>query len=797
MGLTARRRLWWWLRRVVAPLAAFSLLATQLILPTPAEAATVTYRSAATAVSAGEGVLEIATPEGVEPGDLLLAQIVAADPGPAITPPPGWNLLRTDRDPAGGALQAAYYRIAAVDEPAAYSWTDDVSSLTAGGIAAYTGVDPVDPIAGHSGSEQAPDADPITVPGVTTTVANSMLVGLFSTTGVGSIKAPNGMNERWSVSPPLAKTAVTPGDATTPTDVVLVVADQAIAGAEDTGRRFAKTKGGSSPIGQLVALKPLSNEPAPTDGATAPVAEDPPGDDEQSPASPDQPERTTVKMSADKLRLPMAFEENHGQVDQDFDYLARGRGYSVLLDDGDALVAVGNGTKGYAVRMSLVGGGTAAVAAHDRQPGVANYFLGDDPAGWRTKVPTFAAIEYLDVYSGIDLRYYGNDRQLEYDFIVHPGADPTAIGLGFDGASKVAITDGGDLEIGLNPGHSVTFSAPITYQQIAGEQVPVESKYVLDGDRVSISLGDYDDTLPLIIDPTLQYGSYLGGTGTDAGTAIEIDGSGDIIVGGYTASSDFPATVGAYDTSANGSNDVVVAKFDPTGTTLQWATYLGGSALDNGMGIDTDATGAVYVGVYTASSDFPTTGGAFDTSLGGLYDGAVAKLSADGSTLVYSTYLGGSANNDYLRAITVDGSGRAVVAGATDSSNYPTVAGSYDTSFGGNFDAFVTKINATGTGLVWSTFIGGTGSDGIDDLVLDGSGTIYVDWSSGFRVPDHSRGIRLHCRRHLRWSRHQTQWRRQLAPVLHSLRWFRQRHREGYCRCRRQHALCGRRYALE
>ncbi len=735
MGLPTRRAIWWWLRRVVVPLSAFLLFATQLVLPTPAEAVTITYRSAATAVSAGEGVLEIATPKGVEPGDLLLAQIVAVDPEATITPPPGWSLLRTDRDPSSEALQAVYFRIATADQPGTHAWADNVSSLTAGGIAAYTGVDPANPIAGHRGSEQAPDTDPITVPGITAAAANSMLVGFYSMAGLGSIEPPKGMVKRWNAPPITDHAATAAGAATAPNPVTLLLADQTIAEAGDTGPRFARTKGGTFPIGQLVALNPLPNEGAPSDHLPAPVAEDPPGADETDSTSPDQPVRSKVAMSADKLRLPMAFEENHGQVDGDVDYLARGRGYSVLLDDGNALLALGNGTKGYAVRMSLVDGGTGTVVARDRQPGIANYFLGDDPNGWRTNVPTFAAIEYLNVYPGIDLRYYGNDRQLEYDFIVHPGADPAAIGLTFDGTSELVITDEGDLEIGLNPGRTVTFSAPITYQRRAGEQVPVDSAYVLDGDRVVFSLGHYDPALPLIIDPTLDYGSYVGGSGTDSGSALAIDGSGRIVVAGYSASTDFPATVGAYDTSSNGSNDVFVAKFDTNGSTLQWATYLGGSGLDNANGIDIDAAGAVYIGVYTASSDFPTTAGAHDTGLSGLYDGAVVKLSADGATLVYSTYLGGSANNDYLRAIAVDGSGQAVVGGATDSSNYPTVAGSYDTSFGGNFDAFVTKVNTTGTGLVWSTFIGGTGSDGVNDLVLDGSGTVYVTGQAAAGFP--------------------------------------------------------------
>ena len=407
----------------------------------------------------------------------------------------------------------------------------------------------------------------------------------------------------------------------------------------------------------------------------------------------------------------------------------------MFLAGGDAVLALGNGNSGFAVRMDLVGGADVPqVISHNQQPGYVNYFRGNDPEKWQTEVPAYAAVEYRDVYPGIDLRYYGNDRQLEYDFIVQSGADPGSIALRFEGATSLAIDDAGDLVIGLNPGRSVSFSAPITFQDVDGERVAVDSGYVVDGDTVSFTLGEYDPNLPLVIDPTLQYGSYLGGTGADSGSAIAVDGSGNIIVGGYSASSDFPVTVGAYDQTANSNNDVTVTKLSADGSTLLWSTYLGGSGLDNANDIAIDGSGAVYVGVYTASSNFPTTAGAFDTSLGGLYDGAVAKLSANGASLLYSTYLGGSGANDYLRAIAVDASGQAVVAGATDSNNFPMVGGSYDTSFGGTFDAFVTKINTTGTGLVWSTYIGGAGSDSADDLVLDGSGTVYLTGqaASGF-----------------------------------------------------------------
>ncbi|MDH4309384.1 MAG: SBBP repeat-containing protein, partial [Acidimicrobiia bacterium] len=457
---------------------------------------------------------------------------------------------------------------------------------------------------------------------------------------------------------------------------------------------------------------------------------------QQRPALPDpRPERESDDPSWPEADVDLIFEPNLGQFDPEVDFIARGGGFSAFLSDGDAVLALGNGNSRFAIRMRLIGANEVSLPVPQLPlPGVTNYFIGNDPREWQTKVPTYSAVEYQDVYSDIDLRYVGNDSQLQYDFIVQPGADPSQIALEFDGSRHLAISDNGDLEVGLNPGRTVTFSAPVTYQDIDGQLLPVDSAYAVAGNTVSFTIGDHDPSYPLIIDPTLQYGSYLGGAGSDSGSAITVDGSGNIIVGGYSASSDFPVTVGAYDQTANTNNDVTVTKLSADGSTLMWSTYLGGSGLDNANDIAIDGSGNVYVGVYTASSNFPTTAGAFDTSLGGTYDGAVAKLSANGASLLYSTYLGGSGANDYLRAIAVDASGQAVVAGYTDSNNFPMVGGSYDTSFGGTFDAFVTKINTTGTGLVWSTYIGGTGSDSAEDMVLDGSGTVYLTGqaASGF-----------------------------------------------------------------
>ena len=447
------------------------------------------------------------------------------------------------------------------------------------------------------------------------------------------------------------------------------------------------------------------------------------------------PERTDVPLEPGKLTLPMTFEANAGQTDGSVDFVARGKGYQVFLTKGDAVLALGNGNSGFAIRMDLIDDtDNPQLVLVDRQPGPVNYFIGNDPAGWRTNVANYSAVEYRDVYPGVDLRYYGNDRQLEYDFIIQPHADPNQIALTFDGATSLAITDAGNLEIGLNPGRTVTFSAPISYQEIDGQRVTVASSYVLDGSKVSFNIGGYDPTYPLIIDPTLEYSSYLGGSSIDSADALAIDGGGNVITVGYSQSADYPVTVGAYDITPNGSTDVVVTSFDSTGTTINWASYLGGSAADSGLAVAVDGSNAVYVASQTQSGDFPTSPGAYDTSLTGSADVAVSKLTSNGSTLAYSTYLGGSGNNDYARSIAIDGSGNAVVAASTDSSNWPTTAGAFDTSFNGGYDAYVTKVNATGTGLVWSTVIGGGGNDTIEGMAMDGAGTVYL---TGQAAPGH------------------------------------------------------------
>jgi hypothetical protein len=442
------------------------------------------------------------------------------------------------------------------------------------------------------------------------------------------------------------------------------------------------------------------------------------------------------RVAEDYGKLPLAFEQNRGQTDGRVDFLARAPGHTAFLTPTGATLALqpaGEDAKGAALRLELTGADPAArPVGQERLPGVVNVLRGDDPAKWVTGAPTFARVRYHDVYPGIDLAWYGtHEGRLEYDFIVRPGADPSAIGLELEGARRVSLADSGALRIETAAGTLVQ-RPPVAYQQIAGERRRVESRYELSGRSVHISVGDYDRDRPLVIDPALVYSTFLGGGGFDLGFGIAVDGTGSAYVAGFTGSADFPTTPGAFDTTYNGADlDAFVTKLDPAGSSLLYSTFLGGESNDLGTGIALDGGGSAYVVGATASSNFPTTPGAFDTSHNGNEDAFVTKLDATGSALAYSTYLGGrspqgSAREDVGIGIAIDASGSAYVAGRTESATFPTTPGAFDTSYNGGADAFVTKLDPAGSSLLYSTFLGGGGFDNGIGIALDGGGSAYV-----------------------------------------------------------------------
>src|SRR5207302_1632423 len=463
-----------------------------------------------------------------------------------------------------------------------------------------------------------------------------------------------------------------------------------------------------------------------------------------------------TRVSQSYGKLPLHFEANQGQTHQDVRFLARGAGYSLYLTAGEAVLVLtkpnpdakrdsrsaperlGTQARGtpVVVRMSLVGAAPKPlVSGLDELPGKVNYLIGK-PAKWRTNVPTYAKVHYRAVYPGIDLVYYGNQRQLEYDFVVAPGADPEKIALGFEGADKLEIDAQGDLVLHVTE-RAIRQHKPVIYQEVNGIRHEIDGGYVLKGaEQVSFKVAAYDRSRPLIIDPVvLAYSTYLGGSISDGGLAIAVDVYGNAYVTGDATSISFPTTPGAFHRSfgggdgLSGTGDAFVTKLDSTGSTLVYSTYIGGSSGDEGSGITVDADGNAYVTGTTFSGNFPTTAGAFQSTGGnpGSGNAFVTKLNSNGSGLVYSTYLGGS-GTDQGFGIAVDADRNAYVTGTTFSGNFPTTAGAVQSTVGnpGDGNAFVTKLNSNGSGLVYSTYLGGSGSDYGHGIAVDADGNAYV-----------------------------------------------------------------------
>jgi hypothetical protein len=465
---------------------------------------------------------------------------------------------------------------------------------------------------------------------------------------------------------------------------------------------------------------------------------------------------------------PLRFEANKGQVDERVDFYARSGNSTVFLMPNEAVFSVRPPTamaesgaaresglppramqkieapqQGMAVRMEIIGGNSAATPVQQEQKaGTVNYMLGNNPQQWQTNVATYGRVEYADVYPGIDIVYYGKDQNLEYDFVVAPGADPQQIKLGFTGADSARLDDSGALVL-QGGGVEMRQQTPYLYQENNGVRQQVAGEFVLTPAgsspgletptyEVSFEIGAYDPTRPLVIDPlVLNYSSYVGSAPRgDVGLGFAVDNAGNYYMTGLTESTNFPATPGAYDSTYNGGMwDIMVFKVNASGTGIAYATYIGASGDDQGLAIAVDAGGNIYVTGQTDSPDFPTTAGAHQTVHKGDFDGYMLKLSADGSSLAYSTLLGG-AGKDVSWALRVDGSGNAYVTGQTDSADFPTTPGAFDTTISGEIDAFVTKVATNGTFLVYSTFLGGADDDYGYGLDLDGGGNVYVAGST-------------------------------------------------------------------
>ncbi len=459
-----------------------------------------------------------------------------------------------------------------------------------------------------------------------------------------------------------------------------------------------------------------------------------------------------LKINQNYGHIPLCFEPNEGQTDPQVRFLARGGGYNLFLTPAEAVFVLKRGDANHSprqptlskrsaskgsslqtnppdvLRIRLEGGNRKAeFAGMEEAGGKSHYFIGNDHSKWRTNIPNYGKVGIKEVYPGIDMVYYGARGKLEYDFIVKPGADPGAIGLGYEGAKNAEVDGQGNLVFHLAQGE-VAFKAPVVYQERGAEKTKIDGAYKVRADgKIGFETGNYVKTLSLVIDPALDYSTYLGGSNWEEGMGIAVDGSGEACVTGWTEGS-FPTTGGAFQTVFGNNEDAYVSKLDATGSSLVYSTYLGGSGDDYGFSVAVDGSGSAYVTGNTDSSNYPTTGGAYQTVYAGVgISGSafVSKLDATGSSLVYSTYLGGNGGVQGS-GIAVDGSGNAYVAGST-AGGLPTTSGAYQTAFGGGyFDAFVSKLNASGSALLYSTYLGGSNVDHSLGLALNGSGNAYV-----------------------------------------------------------------------
>jgi hypothetical protein len=460
-------------------------------------------------------------------------------------------------------------------------------------------------------------------------------------------------------------------------------------------------------------------------------------------------------LAATFARLPLSFELNQGQADRGIRFLARGADSTLYLTAADAVLTLAPSERGSqagaVLRFHPAGASThPQVVGQDLLPGTANYFVGADRRSWHTALPTYARVAYRGIYRGVDLVYYGTQGNLEYDFVLAPGADPHLIRLDITGADSLSIDARGDLILHTAAGE-IRQHKPVIYQQMGSHRRSLDGHFVLlDGHEVGFAVTRYDAHRPLVIDPVLSYSSLYGYY--DVSTGITLDRAGNIYITGYVITGPPPPTppgavptTRAYQITPLGAISAFVAKIDPRGTRLLFSTYLGGStnrvpasASNYGTHIAVDSTGSAYVVGYTDATNFPVTTNALQHRLIGGTDVFITKLNSNGRSLLYSTYLGGSTDNADSQGsnvgigIAVDRAGNAYVTGYTYAYNFPlknALQGSLGYgkgTLGSQVDAFVTKLNPAGSALIYSTYLGGSLTDMAAGIAVDAAGDAYI-----------------------------------------------------------------------
>jgi len=431
-------------------------------------------------------------------------------------------------------------------------------------------------------------------------------------------------------------------------------------------------------------------------------------------------------------RIPLTFEANRGQADSAVRFLTRGQRYTMFLTPAETVLTLKGGEQKRAVVRWQMTGANRDVRITGENPVAAtsNYLHGNDPRNWQTGVANYGQVRYEEIYPGIDVVYRGNQRQVEYDFVIAPRANPNRIRMAFQGAESISIGTNGELIIHTAAGDLVQ-PRPDVYQDIDGQRQRIDGRYaLLSKNRVGFVLGHYDRNKALVIDPVLAWSTYLGGSLVDEGLAIAVDGSGNTYITGLIESLDYP-TVNAIQSTNGFDYDACVTKINAAGTAIVYSTYLGGNGGNEyGLGIAVDSSGNAFVTGGTNSTNFPgVTGSSIQSSFGGSYrDGFLTKINAAGSAIVYSTYLGGS-GDDLGWSVTTDSSGNAYVVGGTGSSDFPITVNALQLTYN-NGDGFLTKVDPSG-GAIYSTFIGGSGGDGLWGVKVDSSNNVYLAGGTG------------------------------------------------------------------
>jgi len=454
-------------------------------------------------------------------------------------------------------------------------------------------------------------------------------------------------------------------------------------------------------------------------------------------------------------KLPLYFTENKGQVDGRVKYYEKSSGHATFFTNEGVVLALtksikegkekpsplGNAMKENkdkkftteAVRLSFIGANkTVKITSESPLPGHVNYFIGNDKTKWQSNVPTYEAVTYENIYDNIDIKFYGNNKNIEHDIIVRPGGEPSAVRFAYEGIKGLKITEDGNLRARLADGEIIE-KKPIVYQVINGKRKAIHGSYRILKDEdgsftYAYDVAAYDHTKELVIDPVLVYSTYLGGSYDDIGNDIAVDSAGNIYLTGSTLSLDFPTTGPVQGGSGFPYwKDVFVTKIDSSGSTLIYSSYFGGRLDDYSSAIAVDASGNVYITGTTSSLDFPLVS-PIQATKGIVDDVFVTKIDASGSAIVYSTFLGGD-YTDFGKDIAIDATGAAYVTGETQSSDFPTknpIAGGLPP--GGTYppDAFVSKINPAGSALVYSTYLGGSNFDAGRGIAVDKTGAAYI-----------------------------------------------------------------------